>query len=54
MGVGEHVSPLLGCEKCGLAASPPRKARLINMVSYLDKLVKQLLDAVENLVNEFI
>ena len=32
-----------------LAASPPREASLVNMVSYLDKLVKQLLDAVEEL-----
>ena len=32
-----------------LAANPPRKAELNNMVSYLDKLVKRLLDAVDEL-----
>jgi len=31
------------------AASPQRKANLPNMVSYMDKLVKRLLDAVEEL-----
>ncbi|OVE75893.1 N-acetylgalactosamine-6-sulfatase [bacterium E08(2017)] len=31
------------------AASPPRKASLVNMVNYMDKLVKKLLVAVEDL-----